>query len=73
MKKNILFYIYLIFGISAFAQTPINAEQTPIDAEQILGSIRADMLNEICKLKKIPDDIKKHITPRSVQDFKKKS
>lgn len=72
MKKNILFYIYLIFGISAFAQTPINAEQTPIDAEQILGSIRADMLNEICKLKKIPDDIKKHITPRSVQDFKKK-
>jgi hypothetical protein len=65
MKKYILFYIYLIFGISAFAQTPINAEQS-------LGSIRADMLNEICKLKKIPDDIKKHITPVSVQDFKKK-
>lgn len=63
MKKYILFYIYLIFGISAFAQTPTAAEQS-------LGSIRADMLNEICKLKKITDDIKKKIPTVSVEDFK---
>ena len=67
MKKNILFYIYLIFGISVFAQTSIN-----INAEQSLGSIRADMLKEICKLKEIPKDIEETITIIRVDNFKKK-
>lgn len=62
MKKYILFYIYLIFGISAFAQT---------DAEKDLGNIRADMLKEICELKGIPEDIKKIIEPINVNNFKK--
>lgn len=63
MKKYILFYIYLIFGICASAQTTT--------AEQSLGSIRADMLNEICELKKIPEDIKKLIETINVNNFKK--
>ena len=62
MKKYILFYIYLIFGISAFAQ---------ISAEESLGSIRADMLKEICELKGIPEDIKRIIDPINVNNFKK--